>query len=57
MNIRENIKSDIAESKATNALEKVKKEIDTFFKYIDCNADGIITAENMYNGMKNMKPM
>jgi Ca2+-binding EF-hand superfamily protein len=57
MNIRENIQSDMDASAATNALEKTKKEISTFFDYLDCNDDGFISAENMYMGMKNMKKM
>lgn len=57
MNIRENIKDEMDSSEATNAFKKTKLEIHTLFKYFDCNVDGLISAENVYNGMKNMKKM
>jgi len=52
--IFENIKSG-TKSKCVNCLERTKVVIDQFFKYLDCNKDGFLSAENIYNGMTNMK--
>jgi len=52
--IFENIKSG-TKSKCTNCLEKTKEVINDFFKYLDCNKDGLLSAENIFNGMSNMK--
>lgn len=57
MTIRENIRDNMEETACDNCFKKTKTEISTFFKYLDCNNDGLIGAENMWNGMKNMKKM
>lgn len=57
LNIRENIKSNVDESECENCFKKTKTEISTFFKYLDCDENDLVSAENMYNGMKNMKEM
>jgi len=54
MNIFENIKSG-PKSKCENCFKKTKTVIEQFFQYLDCNKDGLVTAENMFNGMSNMK--
>jgi len=55
MNIRENIASDPNVSPCKDCLQKVKKDIYGWFNYLDCDEDGLINAENIYYGMKNMK--
>lgn len=45
------------DSECTHCFEKTKGEIDGWFKYLDCNNDKMISAENTYNGMKNMKDL
>lgn len=55
MNINENIKSDADDSECKLCFQKTKKEIKGFFEYIDCDQNEYISAENLYNGMKNMK--
>jgi len=54
MNIFENIKSG-PKSKCENCFKTTKAVIEQFFKYLDCNKDGFVSAENIYNGMTNMK--
>lgn len=48
MNIRENIESNAAESECENCLKNTKVAIAEFFKYNDCNDDGLVSAENVY---------
>jgi len=50
MNIFENIKSS-PKSKCENCFKATKEIIGEFFKYSDCNKDGFISAENLWNGM------
>lgn len=50
MNIFENIKSG-PKSKCENCFKATKEIIGEFFKYTDCNKDGFISAENLWNGM------
>jgi len=57
LNIRENVKSSVEDSECTNCFKKTKTELKTFFDYLDCDQNGLVSAENMYVGMKNMKPM
>lgn len=54
MNIFENIKTKPTFS-CTNCFGDTKKVIKEFFDYLDCNKDGNVSGENLYNGMKNMK--
>jgi len=55
-NIFENIKAKPT-SPCTNCYGDTKKVIAEFFKYSDCNKDGMVTAENLYYGMTNMKDL
>jgi len=56
MNIVENIKTK-GSFACTNCFSDTKKVIEEFFKYIDCDKDGEISAENLYYGMTNMKDL
>lgn len=54
MNIRENIKDSVDDTECENCFKKTKSEINSFFDYLDCDENGLITAENTYVGMENM---
>jgi len=54
MNIYENIKLSNT-STCINCFENTKRSIQEFFDFIDCNDDGLINAENIYDAMKQMK--
>jgi len=41
----------------TNCFGDTKKIIEEFYKYIDCNHDNNISAENIYWAMTNMKDL
>jgi len=56
MAIRENIKAK-ASAGCTNCFGKTKLVIQEFFTYLDCNHDKLISAENIYQGMTNMKDL
>lgn len=55
-NIFENIKAK-ATAPCTNCFGDTKKVITEFFKYSDCNKDGLVSSENLYYGMTNMKDL
>lgn len=42
-------------AKCENCFKELKKELNEFFDYLDCNKDGQISAEDMYKAFKNMK--
>jgi len=41
--------------KCQNCLENSRKELKTLFEYLDCDKDGIIDSEDLWNGWKEMK--
>lgn len=55
-NIFENIRAK-ATSACTECFGDTKKVITEFFKYSDCNKDGLVSSENLYYGMTNMKDL
>lgn len=56
MNIFENIKSR-ASANCEHCFKATKTIIREFYDYLDCNHDNVISAENIYWGMSNMKDL
>lgn len=54
LNIRENIKTEIP-SDCKFCFNLIKKDLQKFFKYLNCDESGFIKSEGIYRGMENMK--
>jgi hypothetical protein len=48
-------KNSIGMSKCQNCFQDIAKKLDAIFIYLDCNNDGLLSAENLWNSLPNLQ--